>query len=274
MPIIQPPIIQPPIPEPSMGPLTCGSRNSNIPALAAENTATAGVAVSGDSPNGIAISGQSLTQVGVKGSSSLFDAVVGETQSDGHAGVTGRNLTTGTNGGVGIYGTGGKFAGKFDGDLQVNGNANITGTLYATVDVVLGSDCAEDFDISPSTGIEAGTVMVLSEDGSLRASQNPYDKKVAGVISGAGDYKPGLILGRSHPSSNRMPLALAGKVYCKVDARHAAIEIGDLLTTSGTIGHAMKADDPTKAFGAVIGKSLRRVSTGQKDLIPILVALQ
>lgn len=272
MQINEPPIPHPPIPPIANNPINVVSANAGTPAVAATNNEPGGVAVSGNG-GGIGVFGQS-GQVGVKGSSSSFDAVVGETQSDVHAGVTGRNLTTGANGGVGIYGTGGKFAGKFDGDLQVNGDANVTGTLYATVDVVLGSDCAEDFDVAPSTEIEPGTVMVLSDNGALRASQDPYDKKVAGVISGGGDYKPGLILGRSDSSLKRMPLALVGKAYCKVYAQHAPIEIGDLLTTSATPGHAMKAEDPVKAFGSVIGKALRNMSAGEKGLIPILIALQ
>jgi hypothetical protein len=64
-----------------------------------------------------------------------------------------------------------------------------------------------------------------------------------------------------------------GKVYCKVDAQYAPIEIGDLLTTSPTLGHAMKADDPAMAFGAVIGKALQSLSNGQ-GLIAIFVTLQ
>ena len=66
---------------------------------------------------------------------------------------------------------------------------------------------------------------------------------------------------------------MLGKVYCKADAQYGAIEVGDLLTTSPTPGHAMKADDFSRAFGAVIGKALRSLKTGQ-NLIPILVALQ
>jgi rRNA processing protein Krr1/Pno1 len=62
-------------------------------------------------------------------------------------------------------------------------------------------------------------------------------------------------------------------VYCKVDARHGSIEVGDLLTTSDTPGHAMKATDSLKAFGSVIGKALRPLKEGQA-LIPILIALQ
>jgi hypothetical protein len=115
--------------------------------------------------------------------------------------------------------------------------------------------------------------MVIDSEGALRPSDQAYDKRVAGVISGAGNYKPGLILDKQEFSSNRMPIALMGKVYCKVDASYGAIEVGDLLTTSNTLGCAMKADDPLRAFGAVLGKALQSVSEGQ-ELIPILVTLQ
>jgi len=64
-----------------------------------------------------------------------------------------------------------------------------------------------------------------------------------------------------------------GKVYCKVDASDVAVAIGDLLTTSSTPGHAMKAADQRRAFGAVIGKALQPC-IGVRGLIPILVTLQ
>jgi len=64
-----------------------------------------------------------------------------------------------------------------------------------------------------------------------------------------------------------------GKVYCKVDAQYSPIEIGDLLTTSATPGHAMKALDHLKAFGAIIGKALHPLKKGQ-GLISIMIALQ
>ena len=64
-----------------------------------------------------------------------------------------------------------------------------------------------------------------------------------------------------------------GKVYCKADAQTSSIQIGDLLTTSSTPGHAMKASYPIKAFGTVIGKALKPLKGG-KGLIPVLVALQ
>ncbi|HAX74406.1 MAG TPA: hypothetical protein DCY88_00855 [Cyanobacteria bacterium UBA11372] len=152
--------------------------------------------------------------------------------------------------------------------LHVNGDMIVTGDI-----VLQNADCAEEFAIKDLEMIEPGTVMVLGEEGSLCQSTEAYDKKVAGVVSGAGDLKPGLILDKQSESTNRMPIALMGKVYCKVDAEYAPIEVGDLLTTSPTPGHAMKATDPLKAFGTIIGKALRPLEAG-KGLIPILVALQ
>jgi hypothetical protein len=96
---------------------------------------------------------------------------------------------------------------------------------------------------------------------------------VAGVVSCAGEYRHGLVLDKHPSQEGRVPVALVGKVYCKVDAEYSSIEVGDLLTTSPTEGHAMKAADAVKAFGCVIGKALGGLKQG-RGLIPILVALQ
>jgi hypothetical protein len=152
--------------------------------------------------------------------------------------------------------------------VDTSGNLRVTGDI-----ILANADCAEDFDIVCIAEVEPGTVMVIDSEGALRQSDQAYDKRVAGVISGAGNYKPGLILDKQESSNNRMPIALMGKVYCKVDASYGAIEVGDLLTTSNTPGYAMKADDPLRAFGSVLGKALQSMSEGQ-GLIPILVTLQ
>jgi hypothetical protein len=154
---------------------------------------------------------------------------------------------------------------KIDG---TTGNIEVAGDIRLT-----NADCAEDFNIGTDLFVEPGTVMVLGEEGALFPSHNAYDKRVAGVVSGAGDYKPGIVLDQQKSERNRQAIALLGKVFCKVDAQYSEIEIGDLLTTSPTPGHAMKADDPLKAFGTVIGKALRPLAEGQ-GLIPILIALQ
>lgn len=269
---------------------------------------TGGTGVKGISTNGVGVAGEGQSAgagvyglnsssanggPGVYGSSKTYDGVHGESQSSQHAGVSGTNTAktaeyTGAGSGVpaGVFGSGnpggyfqGNPAGFFEGDVMVTGKLKaqsdvaVTGTLTATVDIVLGSDCAEDFDIAPSTDIDPGTVMVLTDNGALQPSQTAYDKKVAGVISGAGEYRPGLILGRCGSSQDRAPLALLGKVYCKVDADFAPIAVGDLLTTSARPGFGMKATDSAQAFGAVIGKALKPLRAGQA-MIPILVALQ
>lgn len=141
-------------------------------------------------------------------------------------------------------------------------------------DIILqNADCAEEFDLVESELPEPGSVMVLDDEAKLRQSECPYDKKVAGVVSGAGDYRPGIVLGRNQTSKSKVPLAMLGKVFCKVDATQDPIGVGDLLTTSSVVGHAMRADDPARSFGAVIGKALRPWQEGL-GLIPILVALQ
>jgi hypothetical protein len=153
--------------------------------------------------------------------------------------------------------------------LEVVGDVAVTGDIRLT-----NKDCAEDFDIADANSVEPGTVMVLGEEGGvLYQSRQAYDKRVAGVVSGAGNYKPGIVLGKEQSRSDRKPIALVGKVFCKVDASHGQIEVGDLLTTSPTPGHVMKASDPLKAFGAVIGKALCTLKEGQ-GLVPILIALQ
>ncbi len=175
--------------------------------------------------------------------------------------------------GIALQGIGGRLAGRFEGNVEVTGNIRVS-DIEVTGDIhLVNADCAEDFDIVGLASVEPGTVMVIDTEGALRPSDRPYDKRAAGVISGAGRYKPGLILDKQESSKNRMPIALMGKVYCKVDASYGAIEVGDLLTSSSTPGHAMKAADPFQAFGAVIGKALCALEAGQA-LIPILVTLQ
>ena len=116
--------------------------------------------------------------------------------------------------------------------------------------------------------------MTLNQTGELTPTDRPYDRKVVGVVAGAGSLRSGIILGRRREADpRRRPIALVGTVYCKIDAREHPVEVGDLLTSSPTPGHAMKAHDPLQAFGAVIGKAMAPL-TGGLGLIPILIALQ
>lgn len=142
-------------------------------------------------------------------------------------------------------------------------------------DIILANaDCAEEFDLhAPSLPAPPGTVMVLDDEGRLAPCSTAYDRRVAGIVSGAGVHRPAIILDRRPGQTGRTVIALVGKVFCQVDASYGPVQVGDLLTTAATPGHAMSATDPTRAFGAVLGKALRPLDNGT-GLIPVLVALQ
>ena len=140
-------------------------------------------------------------------------------------------------------------------------------------DIVLSNaDCAEEFDTSAADPVEPGTVMVLDDVGGVCVATRAYDRRVAGIVAGAGDRRPGIVLGRREGVPSRIPVAVAGTTFCKVDASSGPVDVGDLLTSSGNAGHAMRAADPLRAAGAVIGKALRPLDGGT-GLLPVLVAL-
>jgi hypothetical protein len=136
---------------------------------------------------------------------------------------------------------------------------------------LLGADCAEFFEADDPASVEPGSVLVIGENGGLCACEQKYDKRVAGVVSGAGPTRPAIVLDQGAAAIG-VPVALNGKVHCKVDADPAPIEVGDLLTTSSTAGHAMKASDAGRYLGSILGKALAPLPEG-RGLIPVLVAL-
>ena len=141
-------------------------------------------------------------------------------------------------------------------------------------DIILANaDCAEEFDLSGSHVATPGAVLVIDDEERLAVSSEAYDRRVAGVVSGAGSCRPGIVLNRRGGGQPRPAVALMGKVYCQVDAGCGPIRVGDLLVSSATPGHAMAAADLSRTPGAVIGKALRAWSEG-RGMIPILVALQ
>ena len=134
------------------------------------------------------------------------------------------------------------------------------------------ADLAEEFPLGDGQTMSPGAVMVVGEDGRLQECNEAYDSRVIGVVAGAETLRPGLLLG--HKSGNndiRAPVALAGTVFARIDARRDPVKVGDPLTTSATKGAAQLAADPDKAAGAVIGKALQPLS-GEIGLIPVLVA--
>ena len=131
-------------------------------------------AIHGENPVGQGVVGNSQSSIGVTGESKSSNGVFGLSAE-----------------GIGVHGKGGTLAGLFEGHLQViggdfRGEHVFAGNVSCSGDVVLtGADCAEHFDVTPDAMCAPGTVMTISIGGALDASSSAYDKKVAGVVSGA-----------------------------------------------------------------------------------------
>lgn len=157
-------------------------------------------------------------------------------------------------------------------DTDVNGDARV---ITEELQITGGSDLSEQFDISSDeTALTAGMVVCIdpANPGSLVVSKRAHDRTVAGIISGAGGVRTGMTMGQKGSiADGRYPVALTGRVYCKVDESKSAIVPGDLLTTSDVPGHCMKVQDHAAAQGAIIGKAM---SSPRDGLVLVLVSLQ
>ena len=164
--------------------------------------------------------------------------------------------------------------------LELHANHANTGRSRLIVDVVQiegGADLSEQFDVSSGAG-PAKPGMLVSIDplnaGKLTVCHEAHDKKVAGIVSGAGGVKPGFLMRQKGTlADGGLPVALTGRVWAYCDALNGAIQPGDLLTTSSTFGHAMKVVDHAKAQGAIIGKAMTALESG-RGLVLVLVSLQ
>ena len=256
---------------------------------------SSGTGVAGTSSSGVGMAGTSNSSYGVTGSTQTGYAGVYGASSAGYgvyglisgaaprAGLFGRTLSgdgygvfgQGDSGagvfglsatGVGVYGisTGGGYAGRFDGRVRVN-----------VLEIAGGSDLAERFQQSGTATAAPGTVMVIDEGnaGHLKVSDAAYDTKVAGIVSGAGDVQAGLTLEQEGVLEGDLTVAIAGRVYAQCEAHSGSIQPGDLLTTSSVAGHCMKATERTLAAGAIIGKAMTGLKSGQ-GLVLVLVSLQ
>jgi hypothetical protein len=164
-----------------------------------------------------------------------------------------------------------------EGDLRIRNDAG-NETIHlngATGDIILSNgDAAEDFDVADLAEALPGTVMVLEGDGRLHPCTTANDRRVIGVVAGAGAYRPGVILDRDPAKGTlRAPISIMGKVTVRADGSVDPIGIGDLLTTSAKTGCAQRIGDPASAFGAVLGKALTPLERGV-GLVDMLVTLQ
>jgi len=161
------------------------------------------------------------------------------------------------------------------------GNASFNNEVSSAVLEIRGAGnaVAEGFKIHGNgVEVEKGMVVSISPDkpGEMELSSAPYQRTVAGIISGAGDRRVGLQLGNAEEvkRGELTPVALTGQVWCKVDTSLAGIAPGAMLTTSAVPGHAMKVLDYAKAQGAIIGKAMTGLDHGEEGMVLVLVSLQ
>ena len=114
--------------------------------------------------------------------------VWGHTKVEEGSGVVG-SVEPGLSKAAGVTGIG-AIAGRFFGDVEVTGDVKL-----------LGADIAERFLTSDYLVVEPGTVMVMKDTG-LAPCCIAYDGAVVGVVSGAGDLRPGV---SAQPRERRRP---------------------------------------------------------------------
>lgn len=184
--------------------------------------------------------------------------------------------------------------------LDADGNLFLRGALQPDA-----MDLAETFRLADDATAQPGDLLVVDPEtpGRYRPGARAADPAVVGIVS----ERPGVLLGAgierilaAAPElaerwrearlardveaeetawaalverfrATHAPVALSGTVPCKVDAGYGAIRPGDLLTTSPTAGHAMRAADP--APGTVVGKALEPLAEGT-GLIRVLVLMR
>ena len=138
-----------------------------------------------------------------------------------------------------------------------------------------GADFAEAISVGHEPEpVGPGDVLAIDTSGDRRVvlSRRAFARTVAGVYS----TKPG-VLATPYPMdapelNSQVPLAIIGIVPCKVSAENGRIRPGDLLVSSNTAGHAMRAGDidPSALIGAVLGKALGSLDSGT-GLIEVLL---
>jgi len=147
------------------------------------------------------------------------------------------------------------------------------GGVFASAFFTSGADLAESIAVSGNrSGYDPGDILIIDSgaERTLKRTTQPYSTLVAGIYS----TKPGVVAGATMDKDtiSGVPLAVVGIVPCKVTTRNGAIRPGDLLVTSSKPGYAMKGTDRKRMAGAVLGKALQPLASGE-GVVEVLVTL-
>ena len=145
-----------------------------------------------------------------------------------------------------------------DATYDIGTSSKSYNTVYAKATSAQYADLAEVYETD--TDYEVGTVVVFGGEKEVTISTEGNDPRVAGVISGSPAYL-------MNTKSNGQPVALMGKVPCKVIGH---IVKGDMLSTDPAHnGVAKKTHEPQ--VGEVIGKALEDYDSDEIGTINIVV---
>ena len=139
-------------------------------------------------------------------------------------------------------------------------------------------DLAEVTPAKSEDKLEQGDVVVIDPEQGLRVARSTRanDTAVYGIVSSY--EQASFVIGGEGPetakgATDKLPVALIGRVKAKVSAEAGPIRPGDRLITSATPGHLMRCGDLSKCTGAIAGKALESLDSG-RGVITVLVTLQ
>jgi hypothetical protein len=138
-----------------------------------------------------------------------------------------------------------------------------------------GADVAEAFETAePVSAYEPGDVLVIAttRNRTVERSTVAHSTRVAGVYA----TKPGVLLTERDIEADQgdtVPMGVIGVIPTKVSGESGAIQRGDLLVTSSTPGHAMRAG-AQPAAGTIIGKALEPFDGAGTGRINVLVSIR
>ena len=202
------------------------------------------------------------------------------------------------------WGCGDGVSARVDGRLYSAGSASYSGTDWKRGFVVIAygktfTDTPSTFRVEASTGdvhsdgvvharnlstgsadvaewvctsmvVAPGDVLEHDPDrpGCHRLSTDPCSALVSGVASA----RPGVILGGETRASMKTLLALTGIVPIKVTNEGGPIQVGDLLVTASTPGHAMRWPGSDPCSCALVGKALEPMTSKSGMILILLTA--
>ena len=154
------------------------------------------------------------------------------------------------------------------GNITSSGNINATGNITSSGNIngvnlnSTNADLAELYVADAS--YESGTVMEFGGNYEITIAQTSHSTTVAGIISTA----PGHLMNSSLNKKYALPLALTGRVPCRVVG---IIRKGDRLVSSEIPGVATALDMIKYQPGCIIGKALEEYDSIDNGIIEVAV---